>query len=157
MSALPDQPGPRYPALLQLLRTSETVWNASRLFFARWNLSPSQFNVLNVLRETPQGLTQVELSRLLIMHRSNVTGLVDRLETRQLLERQPSENDRRSWRVVLTPAGRRLIESVMPHYFAAAEAVWGDLNVTQVNRLALELQQVAQQAERLAAVQPPHP
>ena len=69
----------RYRALLQLLRTSDTVWNASRLFFARWDLGPSQFNVLNLLHGVA-GLSQTELSRELIMHRSNVTGLVDRLE-----------------------------------------------------------------------------
>ena len=84
------RPGPRYQALIELLRTAETLWNASRVFFARWDLSPSQFNVLNLLYEQPGGCTQIELSRQLIMHRSNVTGLVDRLEARGLLQRQDS-------------------------------------------------------------------
>src|SRR5438874_74225 len=44
MRASPPSPGPRYQALLQLLRTAEALWNASRNFFARWDLSPSQFN-----------------------------------------------------------------------------------------------------------------
>ena len=66
-------PGPRYAALIQLLRTAEELWNASRVFFARWELSPSQFNLLNVLTEFPDGCTQSDLSRQLIMHRSNVT------------------------------------------------------------------------------------
>ena len=88
-------PGPRYPALLLLLRASEALWNASRVFFARWELSPSQFNVLNLLCDQPDGLSQVELSRQLIMHRSNVTGLVDRLETRGLVKRTENDADRR--------------------------------------------------------------
>ena len=69
----------RYMALLQLLGTADSIWNASRIFFAAWNLSPSQFNVLNLLRGHPGGLTQTDLSRRLIMHRCNVTGLSDRL------------------------------------------------------------------------------
>src|SRR5687768_9528186 len=80
-------PGPRYASLLQVLRTAETVWNASRVFFGRWDISPSQFNVLNLLRGS-EGISQIELSTLLIMHRSNVTGLVDRLEERKLVKRQ---------------------------------------------------------------------
>ena len=44
----------RYQALLQLLRTADTVWNSSRVFFARWDISPSQFNVLNLLRGEPE-------------------------------------------------------------------------------------------------------
>lgn len=72
----------RYQALLQLLRTADCLWNASRVFFARWELSPSQFNVLNLLSDQPDGLSQIKLGCLLITHRSNVTGLVDRLERR---------------------------------------------------------------------------
>jgi hypothetical protein len=53
MKKLSGAPGPRYPALLQLLRTAENLWNASRLFFGRWDLSPSQFNVLNLLSGEP--------------------------------------------------------------------------------------------------------
>ena len=34
---------------MQLLRTAESLWNASRVFFTRWGLSPSQFNVLNLV------------------------------------------------------------------------------------------------------------
>ena len=87
---------PRYQALLQLLRTADTIWNASRAFFDRWDLGPSQFNVLNLLRLHPDGLSQSELSRELIMHRSNVTGLVDRLERRSLVERKDAAGDRRA-------------------------------------------------------------
>src|SRR5215470_12401630 len=99
----------RYQALIQLLRTADTIWNASRLFFERWDLSPSQFNVLNLLYSERFGLSQAELSRQLIMHRSNVTGLVDRLEHRRLVARRDVAADRRAYRVVLTPAGKRLV------------------------------------------------
>lgn len=124
MSTTKPKPGPHYGALLQLLRTSETIWNVSRQFFARWDISPSQFNVLNVLRDHPEGTTQVELSRVLIMHRSNVTGLVDRLEERGLVARKDNPEDRRAHRVVLTAAGRRLLAEILPVYFQAAESVW---------------------------------
>ncbi len=55
MDAPATKPGPHYEALLQLLRTSESIWNASRVFFGRWDLSPSQFNILNVLLGSPDG------------------------------------------------------------------------------------------------------
>ena len=154
MNTPPDQPGPRYEALLQLLRTSETIWNASRLFFARWDLSPSQFNILNLLQSEDAGLTQSELSRHLIMHRSNLTGLIDRLESRALVQRRESETDRRSWHVVLTPAGRKLIHAILPHYYAAAEAVWGGITPTAARKLSRELEQVATQAARMAVDSP---
>lgn len=125
------QPGPHYEALLQLLRTAETVWNSSRVFFGRWDLSPAQFNLLNLLTESGEGLTQSDLSRELLTHRSNVTGLVDRLESRGLVQRREQAGDRRAWGVVLTPAGRRLMAEVLPHYYRAAERVWQGVSVRQ--------------------------
>lgn len=146
-----SKPGPRYPALMQLLRTADTLWNASRLLFARWDLSPSQFNVLNLLYDAPEGLTQVELSRQLLMHPSNVTGLVDRLARRKLVQRRDAPRDRRAWRVVLTPAGQRLMQEVLPHYYEAAEEVWGDLPQSRTAQLLQDLETVAANAQRMAA------
>jgi DNA-binding MarR family transcriptional regulator len=150
MTAIPRVPGPRYAALLELLRTAEVVWQTSRAFFARWELGPSQFNVLNLLADLPAGMSQVDLSRELLMHRSNVTGLVDRLEARGLVRRRDVVEDRRAYRVVLTAAGRRLTEEILPHYYAAAEAVWGDFPVRRVHQLAADLRRIATQAERMA-------
>src|ERR1017187_3159276 len=130
-----DVPGPRYPALLQMLRTAETLWNSSRVFFGRWDPSPSQFNVLNLLRGEADGLSQAGISRQLIMHRSNATGLIDRLEERGLLHRRATPGDRRAYRVVLTPAARRLLARILPDYYRLAEQVWGDLPVARVSQL----------------------
>ena len=150
MSAIVSSPGPRYQALLQLLRTAETLWNVSRLFFVRWDLSPSQFNILNLLCDRPEGCTQIELSRLLIMHRSNVTGLVDRLEARRLVQRRDSARDRRAYRVVLTPVGKKLVRQILPHYYTAAEEVWSELPAARANQLIHELARVCAKAERVA-------
>ena len=150
MRAQRPNPGPRYEALLQLLRTSEALWNASRVFFARWELSPSQFNVLNLLHGREEGCTQTELSRELIMHRSNVTGLIDRLEKRGLVQRQDKDHDRRAYRVNLSAAGNKLMRQILPHYHDAAEKVWGNLTVRRAVQLVAELQQVGANAERIA-------
>jgi DNA-binding MarR family transcriptional regulator len=142
---------PRYQALMQLLRTAETVWNASRLFFERWDLSPSQFNVLNLLGSNPAGLSQSELSRQLIMHRSNVTGLVDRLEKRGLVERQDVAADRRAYRVVLTAAGGKLLKEILPRYYEGAARAWEHLPAERASQLISDLRQIAENAERVAA------
>ncbi len=142
-----DMPGPRYEALLQLLRTSETLWNASRTFFGQWGLSASQFNILNLLRVTSKGCTQMELSRRLIMHRSNVTGLIDRLEKRGFVQRKDFATDRRAYRVVLTDAGRKLVGKVLPDYYRAAEEIWGTFPITRTKQLAGDLARLSENVE----------
>src|SRR5271157_4235330 len=109
MRAAPPSANRPYLALVQLLRAADTLWNASRAFFARWDLSPSQFNILNLLEDRPGGLSQTALGRELVMHRSNLTGLIDRLEKRGLVRRCDVAADRRAYRVVMTPEGSRLL------------------------------------------------
>lgn len=144
---------PRYRALIQLLRTAEDLWNSSRIFFDRWALSPSQFNVLNLLYGAPEGMSQSDLSRLLIMHRSNATGLIDRLEKRMLVRREAHPSDRRAYRVVITPAGADLLQQIYPHYFAAADRVWANLPDTAVTQLLDQLQEIAAHASAVAVAE----
>jgi DNA-binding MarR family transcriptional regulator len=157
MPPLLNAPGPRYEALLQLLRTAEALWESSRAFFSRWDLSPSQFNVLNLLHGLPAGLTQTELSRELIMHRSNVTGLVDRLEKRGLAERKSVPGDRRAHRVVTTRKGAALMRKILPHYWSAAEAALGHLPVKGTKQLLTDLGRISSNANLIAGKQSAQP
>ena len=149
-----DENHPGYRALMELLRAADTVWDASRIFFERWDLSPSQFNVLNLLHLNPDGLSQTDLSRQLIMHRSNLTGLVDRLEKRGLVARREVAADRRAYSVVLTPAGTRLLREILPRYYEEAARVWDRLPARRAAELIADLQQVARNAQHIAAKLP---
>jgi DNA-binding MarR family transcriptional regulator len=83
---------------------------------AELQLSPAQCHLLHLIEpDRPIGMGQ--LADTLACHASNVTGLVDRLESRGLVRRRPSEGDRRVKVLVLTPAGVRvravLVERLM--------------------------------------------
>jgi DNA-binding MarR family transcriptional regulator len=142
----------RYNTLLQLLRTADSILDASRIFFAPWDLSPSQFNVLNLLYGRPEGLSQTDVGRQLIVHRSNVTGLVDRLEKRGLVKRRELAKDRRVYQVVLTAEGSRVMEEVLPLYHRKAEEVWGDCPVKLLTEIHAQLTQAARRAVQIAGV-----
>jgi DNA-binding MarR family transcriptional regulator len=74
------------------------------------DLHPAQAGALMQLA-TP--LPMNELAALLACDNSNVTGLIDRLEARELVTRQPSTDDRRVKHLVLTDAGRSLREQLL--------------------------------------------
>ena len=88
-----------------------------RLFFAQranlpplaaeLQLSPTQCHVLHLI-EPGRPLPMGQLAETLACDASNVTGLVDRLESRGLVRRRPSGGDRRVKVLVLTPTGSRL-------------------------------------------------
>lgn len=154
MKRKPALPGPRYEALIKLLFTADTVWNLSRGFFARWQLSPSQFNVINLLHDLPEGLSQTALGQQLLMHRSNLTGLVDKLERRGLVERRAAPDDRRAYRVVLTATGTKLVREILPHYYRGAELALGGLSPARASQLARELEEICGRAGRAAVEMP---
>jgi DNA-binding MarR family transcriptional regulator len=71
------------------------------------DLSPAQCHVLHLI-EPGRPLAMGRLAETLACDASNVTGLVDRLESRGLVRRHPSASDRRVKVLDLTPRGCRL-------------------------------------------------
>ena len=63
------------------------------------------------------GMSQQELSEKLIVSKSNVVGLVDRLEKNAYLERKGSD-DRRINKVVITKKGKKLVSKIYDLYFS---------------------------------------
>jgi DNA-binding MarR family transcriptional regulator len=91
-----------------------------QLFHARFGdsgLSPGLYCVLAVIGSNP-GVRTSALGDTLLIKRSNMTKLVDALERRGLVRRQPSQLDRRSVELSLTAAGHRLIEAIKPDILA---------------------------------------
>jgi DNA-binding MarR family transcriptional regulator len=68
-------------------------------------LSPAETNVLACLNDA-EAPTIRQVSDATAQPPSTLTGLLDRLERRGLVERRPNPRDRRSTLVVLTPGGR---------------------------------------------------
>lgn len=66
-------------------------------------LTPQQANLLCLLIDEPVGMT--DISELLHLGRSSLTGLVDRVERRGLVERIPDDRDGRACRIALTGDG----------------------------------------------------
>ncbi|HVY96385.1 MAG TPA: MarR family transcriptional regulator [Solirubrobacterales bacterium] len=73
-------------------------------------LRPATFGALRMLDE-PRAMG--EIAAFLHCDNSNVTGIVDGLEEKGLVERRPAEHDRRVKLIALTAAGRRLRARLM--------------------------------------------
>jgi DNA-binding MarR family transcriptional regulator len=79
----------------------------------------------HALHEIPAtgSLTMKALAGELWCDASNVTGIVDRLEVRGLVERRPAEHDRRVKCVVLTAAGKRLRKKIDDRFNESPPAI----------------------------------
>lgn len=126
-----------------VMATADVFLRESQRLFRPHGLTAAQYNVLNVLAPEKEGLSQRELSDHLVVDRSNVTGLLDRMEKAGWVRRADDPADRRVYRVTLTPAGRRLWTKVEPLYRAVVSQVMQGITNRQMadciellNRLA---------------------
>lgn len=87
----------------------------------RGDLTISQFGVLEALYHLGH-LSQREIGGKLLKSSGNITVVIDNLEKRGLVQRERGVEDRRQVFVSLTPAGRELIEQVLPGHIAAIVA-----------------------------------
>ena len=104
MKPAPPSAGGAWPLLVRLYFTQRA--NVPPLA-AELELSPAQCHVLHLI-EPDRPIPMGQLAATLACDPSNVTGLVDRLESRGLVSRRPSAADRRVKVLVLTPTGSRL-------------------------------------------------
>jgi DNA-binding MarR family transcriptional regulator len=79
---------------------------------AQHGMTLARFDYLAQLHRHPEGLRMSALSRYLMVTGGNVTGLTDELEKDGLVQRDAEPDDRRSWRVALTPKGRQVFEAI---------------------------------------------
>jgi MarR family transcriptional regulator, organic hydroperoxide resistance regulator len=107
-------------------RTSTAAHEAQRLFFeigmtqrgkvaaalGELGLSFPQAHALRLL-EPERPMPMSALAERLFCDASNVTGIVDRLEARGLVERRSAEGDRRVKALAITPAGVELRDDVL--------------------------------------------
>ncbi len=131
-----------------VLATSNVLLRESRRFFRPLGVTEAQFNVLNVLAGAPDGMSQRELSDVLVVDRSNVTTLLDRMEKSGLVRRADHPSDRRIYQVFLTEKGRKLWARVHPLYLRAVAHVTGRLSARQMQECSETLRALAASAAK---------
>lgn len=82
------------------------------------DLSPSQFGTLEMLYHLGP-LNQKDIGEKLLVSKSNVVTIIDKLEAKNFVARQRSLEDRRHVFVHLTTEGRKEIEKVLPAHVSA--------------------------------------
>ncbi|HSE97173.1 MAG TPA: MarR family transcriptional regulator [Blastocatellia bacterium] len=134
-----------HETLLNLVRTAAMIQKLSDRFFSRFGLTDVQFNILMILRDDEaEGLSQQGLSERLIVTKSNVVGLVDRLENAGYVKRDPHPEDRRFNQIVLTPKGRKLVERVEEAYFREVDRMMDVLAESQKRTIILAMERLRQ-------------
>ena len=129
----------------------DLVWSIRRLVRAvyldsqkiskRYGLTEPQSAVLrNLYNNGP--MSSADLSRTLFVTPSNITGIIDRLEKKQFVERIRKEGDRRVALITLTASGKDLSRTLPDPIMKKFITELADLEPDHVQLLAMAMNQV---------------
>lgn len=139
-SARDDQPSEEL--VKQVMRLVVGLTDQARSYVdglaQEFDLTRIQAGALMHLKEP---IAMNELASVLACERSNITGLVDRLEKRDLVYRKADKTDRRVKTLVLTPAGEKTRNELSKRIFDESPMT-NHLNASEMETLANLLQKL---------------
>jgi DNA-binding MarR family transcriptional regulator len=136
--------------VLTLYRTMTVLDRTQSEEFAAAGLSVSQFNVLTVLHRAPEALTMSELAAAVAVRPTNLTGVVDTLCERGVLERKLNPNDRRSFLVDITDIGDEFLRDFLPGHWDQLSVLLAGMSQAQCDELSDLLDQLRSSVEAAA-------
>ncbi|SKA47629.1 DNA-binding transcriptional regulator, MarR family [Chitinophaga eiseniae] len=122
---------------LNLLRTFNWSYDQSQLFFANYELTSQQYNVLKILHMASQPLSTSEILEQMEEKNAGVSRLVDRLVLKGFVSKTVNPADKRLVAVSITASGLEKVKKV-DRNLDKLDQVYAALNdheVTQLNRL----------------------
>ncbi len=131
---------------MQTFKTSNElmgkIHRGMRRFFEfqmkKHNITPPQFEVL-VSLWSEDGLVLSDLSKRLSRDGPTITGIIDRMEKKELLRRQRSTRDRRIIQVYLSPKALKMKESLIELQLTAGEDIIENFTDEDIERLEILL------------------
>lgn len=136
--------GYSHEAILNIMYTGKLIEKEAYRILRPLGLTDSQFNVMMLLKyQTENGESdQTRLGDMLLVNRSNMTGLIDRMEQAGWVERFADATDRRVNRVRLTKAGNDLLEKAEVLYNQSIATIMQHVSDDESKRLCRSLERV---------------
>jgi DNA-binding MarR family transcriptional regulator len=120
-------PADPHDLLVALLEVQACMERRSEAFFQPFGLTSAQFNILNLLGCHNGRMEQAALVEMLLVGKSSISIVLNRLVRDNLVQREEHARDRRQVVLVLTAKGRALWRRVAPTYESNVKQIFGAL------------------------------
>ena len=127
---------PEETAFLDLFRTCDLLSRGPAEVLKTEDLSPTQYNVLRILRGAPKGLPCGEIAGRMITRDPDITRLLDRLAKRGLIARRRETRDRRVVLTKIAPEGLEVLARLDGPIQQAHRQQLGHLGRERLKKLA---------------------
>ncbi len=140
-----------HEVLLNIYYTAAYVKKEADDFMRSFGLTDVQFNVLMLLQHqcgSEAGLSQAQISEMMLVNRANITTLIDRMEKSGLVERTAAAGDRRYNIIVMTEKARELMGQVEPLYGQRIQEIMAGFDEKQQKELIKEMETIRQSVKK---------
>ena len=118
----PTIQGRAWRSLLEAHR--ELIDRIEEEFKSHTPIELQQYDVMFHVSEASDGMRMTDLASAVLLTKSGLTSLVDRMEAANLVERRPDPKDRRATRIHLTAAGGRALAAASRHHRNVVREIW---------------------------------
>ncbi|WP_437204338.1 MarR family winged helix-turn-helix transcriptional regulator [Planctomicrobium sp. SH664] len=130
--------------MISLARTTDRLGFQLEKLLADYGLTGSQFNVLRILNGEGRPLPVQEIASRTIQVVPGITGLIDRLEKAELVQRSRSTEDRRVIFVSITPKAKSLLKKIERPLLEREKQLLGSLSAAEQQQMILLLEKIRQ-------------
>lgn len=115
--------------MLNIVFTGNWLNSQSIQSFKPFGISPQQYNVLRILKgQYPDAITVNKIASRMLDKNSNASRLVDKLVSKELVEREPCVKDRRQMDVAISTKGLKLLEEMKSDVVKMHKRLKGAMN-----------------------------
>ncbi len=125
--------------LVAFLLVQNLMERRSESFFQPYGLTGAQFNILNLLGYHDGRMEQAVLVELLLVGKSSISIVLNRMVRDELVKREVHPKDRRQMVLVLTAKGRALWRKISPTYEASVDEIFGAIPASRRRNLLEDL------------------
>ncbi len=122
---------------LSLIKELATTYQAFESYSAahvrEMGLTVTQFDILATLGNQPP-MTCKELGEKTLILKGTMTGVLERMEAKDLIEKIPNEEDGRSYKIGLTILGEKTFKQCFPEHLQHLEKVFKQLDTQQIEQ-----------------------
>lgn len=129
------------PLLRELARAYQAFEAYSAAHVRTLGLTPSQFDIVATLGNT-DGMSFKELGEKTLITKGTLTGVVDRLQFKNLVKRVASLSDGRSQIVKLTRKGEALFDRVFPAHMSHVDQAFTGLSQAELDGMETVLRRL---------------
>ncbi|MFD2759945.1 MarR family winged helix-turn-helix transcriptional regulator [Lentibacillus juripiscarius] len=131
-------------AFVVLMKSSKSVMEHVKNNIHSFDMKTSEFTVLEALHHKGP-MTVKQISEAVLIGTGSMTYVIDKLETKGLLERRPCPDDRRVIHIHITDKGTQLMDEIFPRHQQAIENLFHDITPKEKKTIIDVLKRVGKQ------------